>query len=242
MNIDEKIEIPYKLYNLIFYGLEAYNKTDGYVNIALGNVIDVWKEYREEGTSIPTTEELNNCGSYNIDDIYLDDNIFMKSSNIKLDLGAYAKGYVTELVGEYIESKGYDKYLINAGGNIKVGNKYKDSKYVIGLEEPFNTSNIYQKIYVENKSIVTSGSYQRYYEYNGKIYNHIINPYTLFPENYTKSVSIITDDSGYADVLSTYIFLLPIEDGVKVIDTLNDVEAIWYGDKIYYSKGFDNYE
>jgi thiamine biosynthesis lipoprotein len=69
------------------------------------------------------------------------------------------------MAGEYLESKGYTKYLINAGGNVKVGERYKEDKYTVGLEEPFNVSNVYKKIYIENTSVVTSGSYQRYYKY-----------------------------------------------------------------------------
>ncbi len=238
---NKEVEIDSRLFSLIDYGITMYDKTEGYVNIALGNVIDVWKEYREEGKKVPKTYELMDK-NINIKDIYLKDNIFMKKSDIKLDLGAYAKGYVTEKVAEYFEENGCNKYLINAGGNVKVGESYKIGKYSVGLEEPFNTSNIYKTVSVENVSIVTSGSYQRYYEVNGKNYNHIINPKTLFPENFTKSVTVITKDSGYADILSTYLFLLPIEDGLELVNNLDGVEAIWYSDEIYYSEGFNLYE
>ena len=115
-------------------------------------------------------------------------------------------------------------------------------KYKVGLEEPFNTSSVYKTLSVENTSIVTSGSYQRYYEVDGKNYNHIINPKTLFPDNYTKSVTVVTKDSGYADILSTYLFLLPIDDGIELVNSLDGVEAIWYNDEIYYSEGFMQYE
>lgn len=242
LKIDEEIEICNELKDLIDYGIKMYNKTNEYVDIALGNVIDVWKKYREEGTSIPGLFELKTSGGTDINDIILNGNKFKRLSDVKIDLGGYAKGYVTELVGNYLEKEGYNKYLINAGGNVKVGTRYKDTKYLVGLEEPFNETNIYKKINVENTSVVTSGSYQRYYEYNDKNYNHIINPFTLFPENYTKSVTVITKDSGYADILSTYLFLLPIEDGIALVNKLDDVEAIWYSDKIYKSEGFSKYE
>jgi thiamine biosynthesis lipoprotein len=242
LKTNESIEIDSRLSAVINYGLSMYSKTNGYVDIAIGNVVDVWKSYREIGSGVPTLYELMDSGSIKIEDIKLKDNMYSKTSDVKIDLGAVAKGYVTELVGKYIESKGCNKYLINAGGNIKVGNSYKSTKYKIGIETPFNTSKVYKVLNVENTSIVTSGSYQRYYEYNGVIYNHIINPNTLFPENYIKSVTVITKDSGYADILSTYLFLLPIKDGIKYINSLSNVEAIWYADKIYYSDGFDKYE
>jgi thiamine biosynthesis lipoprotein len=242
LKTNESVKIDSRLSDVINYGLSMYSKTNGYVDIAIGNVVDVWKSYREKETGVPTLYELMDSGSIRIEDITLKDNIYNKKSDVKLDLGAVAKGYVTELVGKYIESKGCNKYLINAGGNIKVGDSYKSTKYKIGIETPFDTSKVYKILNVENTSIVTSGSYQRYYEYNEVIYNHIINPNTLFPENYTKSVTVITKDSGYADILSTYLFLLPIKDGIKYINSLDNVEAIWYADKIYYSDGIDKYE
>ena len=242
LKIDEKIEIDSKLFDIIKYGLDMYEKTDGYINIALGNTIDVWKAYRENNDGIPQLFELMTSGSIDIKDVILEDNAYVRKSDVKLDLGAYAKGYVTEIVGKYLESIGIDKYLINAGGNVKTGTSYKKGGYNVGIEEPFNTSNIYKKVHIENKSMVTSGSYQRYYEYEGKNYNHIINPKTLFPENYTKSVTVITSDSAYADILSTYLFLLPISDGIEYVNSLDDVEAIWYSDQIYYSKDFNKYE
>lgn len=241
LKANEKIEIDNKLYDLINYGLEAYKDTSGYVNIAMGNVIDIWKKYREEGKDVPKTYELMNT-NINIKDIVLKDNTFMKKSNIKLDLGSYAKGYVTELVGKYLEEHNCNKYLINAGGNVKVGKSYKSTKFSVGLEEPFNTSNIYKTLSVENVSIVTSGSYQRYYEVDNNIYSHIINPKTLYPDNYTKSVTVITKDSALGDILSTYLFMLPIEDGLKLVNSMDNVEAIWYSDEIYYSESFNIYE
>lgn len=241
LKVNESIEIDSRLSDIINYGIDAYNKTNGYVNIALGNAVDVWKKYREEGKNIPKTYELLNL-NVDIKSINLKDNTFIKKKDVKLDLGSYVKGYVTEIVAKYLEDNECEKYLINAGGNVRVGKSYKSSKYSVGLEEPFNVTNIYDTLLVENMSVVTSGSYQRYYEVDGVNYNHIINPKTLFPDNYTKSVTVVTKDSGYADVLSTYLFLLPIEDGIKIVNSLDEVEAIWYADQIYYSESFNIYE
>lgn len=241
LKVNEEVEIDSRLADLINFGLKAYEDTDGYINIAMGNVIDVWKTYREEGKKVPKTYELMNQ-NINIKNISLDGNKFIKKGKIKLDLGAFVKGYVTEEVGKYFESKGVTKYLINAGGNVKVGESYKIGKYNVGLETPFNTSNIYKTLSVENVSIVTSGSYQRYYEVDNKIYNHIINPKTLYPENFMKSVTVVTSNSAYADILSTYLFLIPIEDGLKLVNSLDGVEAIWNNDAIYYSRDFNIYE
>lgn len=237
----ESIEIDDRLADLIQYGIDAYSKTDGYINIAIGNLVDIWKHYRDDGTKVPTKDELESA-NIDIKNISVKNKVYSKKKDVKIDLGAYAKGYVTEIVGEYLEEQGINKYLINAGGNVKVGSKYNDNLYKVGLEEPFNTSNVYEIINVENKSIVTSGSYQRYYEVDNVIYNHIINPKTLYPDNYTKSVTIICDNSKEADILSTYMFMLPIDRGLEIINNLDGVEAIWYADTIYKSSNFNKYE
>lgn len=243
---DKKVKIEKELYDVIKYSIEAYDKTNGYFNIALGNAIDVWKRYRDQGYGVPAYTELSNVGSLSIRDITLYDNYnISKSSGVKLDLGGISKGYATEVAGEYLESIGLDKYLINAGGNVKAGNHYKNSTYKIGIEEPKKDSNeIYKIVKGNNISVITSGSYERFYEYNGEIYHHIIDPNTLYPTNYFYSVTIITKDSKLGDVLSTSIFLMKLEDGQKYINSLKDVEAIWYGrdGRVYYSEGFKKYE
>ena len=93
-------------------------------------------------------------------------------------------------------------------------------------------------------SVVTSGGYARYYEYNGKRYHHIINPKTQFPPEYSKSVTVITEDSSLGDILSTILFLMPIEEGQEFISEFENVDVIWYTNenKIVTTKGIKKYE
>lgn len=243
LEVNKEVTISKELADLIQYGIDVYNNTNGLVNIAMGNVTGVWKKYINEGTEVPSEKELNNL-NININDIVLEGNKFLKKSDVKLDLGSITKGYVTEEVGNYLESKKIDKYLINAGGNVKVGKSYKDGKYVIGIENPNDTNKMYKKINVENKSVVTSGDYQRYYEVNGIRYNHIINPKTRFPTNNVKSVTVICDNSKDADMYSTYLFLLPLEEALNYVNNKDNLEAVFYvnEDNIITSKGFSSYE
>jgi thiamine biosynthesis lipoprotein len=246
LEINEEITIDKKLYDVIKYGFDYYNESNGLLNIALGNVIDIWKMYRDgikEG--IPTIDELKNSGSISINDLVLgSNNTVSKKSNISLDLGAFAKGYTTELAGKYLESIGIDKYIINAGGNVKVGNHYNNDKYKIGIERPTDTADVYKIVKGNNISVITSGGYERFYEYKGIKYHHIIGASTLFPPQYMLSVTVITNDSARGDAMSTMLFLMPIDKGLEYVNSHNDIEALWYGvdNKVYYSKGFDKYE
>ena len=158
-------------------------------------------------------------------------------------MGAIAKGYATEKVGEYLKEKGISKFIINAGGNVLVGEHYDNSKYKIGLEKPDQTKEIYKVLKLNNTSVVTSGGYERFYTYEGKTYHHIIDYNTMYPANYFKSVTVITKDSGLADTLSTSLFLMSVEDGKKLIKDL-DVDVIWYtiDDEIIKTEGIKGYE
>ena len=240
---DEYLTIDKKLYKLISYGKDLYNKSNGKIDISMGNVIDIWKGYRESQLGIPSINELKYVNYNSINDIILKDNNKIKNNNLNLDLGCFVKGYVTALAGKYLKNNGLNKFIINAGGNVLTGEKVNDL-YKIGLENPDEQGAIYNIVKVENKAVVTSGGYLRYYEYNGKKYHHIIDPDTLYPPNYMKSVTVITDDSGYADFMSTYLYLLPVDDGLKIVNNTDNLEAIWYVDdnNIVKSKGFNKYE
>ena len=245
LEIEEEVTIDKILYEILQYSKEMYKMTDKKLNIALGNPIDVWNEYKKSGNGIPSNEELINSGSHNLDDlILLEHNKIKKVSNIKLDLGAVAKGYATNIVKEKLETRGINKYLINAGGTVVAGKHYADKKYKIGLEDPLDNLNIYKILNVENKSITTSGSYIRNYEYNDKVYHHIIDNDTLYPMDYFKSVSVISDNSALGDVLSTYLFTIPYEEGIEYLKGHKDISVIWYIDKnnIKTFNGVEKYE
>lgn len=239
---NEEAELDPRLSKLINEGIKYHEITNGYINIASSNLIDIWKNYIEKQEGIPTSNELNNA-NININDISLKGNTYSKNNGIKLDLGAFAKGYITELVGNYLEELNVNKYLIDAGGNIKVGDNYKKENYVIGIQNPIKTNEIFTKLNINNLSVVTSGDYQRYYEYNDIRYNHIIDPYTKYPANKFKSVTVVSKNSFLADIYSTYLFLIDLEEGLNIVNNNKNIEAIWYIDEnnIVKSNNF-NYE
>lgn len=245
LEVNEVITIDERLYDILSYSKGVYESSNRGINIALGNVIDVWSLHKENNT-LPTYEELLNSGSNNLDDlVLLDDNQIMKLSDISLDLGAISKGYTTQLVKDILDDYNIDIYLINAGGNVLVGNHYENDLYKVGLENPENTLDIYKILKLENKAVVTSGSYERNYEYEGVIYHHIIDNNTFFPMNYFKSVSVICDDSALADVLSTFLFSISYEEGLDYVNSLDeDIDVIWYidSDNIKVTSGVSWYE
>lgn len=235
---EESIYIDKRLSDIIDLGIEYYDKTDGLFNIASGNLTSVWKSFIDNCDNLPSSSEID--VNTNIDDIVLDGNRYSKYNGVRLDLGGISKGYVTEIVGNYLEDNGIYSYIINAGGNVKVGKAYEKDNYVVGITDPNNTNSIFTKINVNNLSIVTSGDYQRYCEIDDKTYSHIINPVTGYPSDYVRSVTVIGDNSALADIYSTYLYLISVEDGIKIVNSISGIEVIWYidNDNIVRSDGF----
>lgn len=239
---EEYIQIDKDLYDLISYGIFWYDKSNGLLDISLGNITDIWKKYIQSGNGVPSNDELNKANIYNIKDIILKDNSIY-NNHVNIDLGAISKGYTTEKVGQYFESVGINSYLINAGGNVKVGTK-NNANYKIGIQDPDGSkTDVYKVVEGNNISVITSGNYERYYKYNNKIYGHIINPKTLFPSSNIKSITVITNDSALGDAMSTILYLMDIDEAKLYLKDY-DVEATWYvnKDKQYYTDGFDKYE
>ena len=231
LNNDVNYEISTDLLELIKIGYEWDNKTNGLLNINIGNLTKIWHDFRENPIELPNVENIK------IEHLKMDNNKIL-NEKVNIDLGAITKGFVTEKVGEYLEENGITYYLINAGGNVKVGKSNK-GYYNIGIASPISDET-FEIVKEENISVVTSGGYERFYEYDGVMYHHIIDPNTKYPANYMKSVTVIGEDSGLCDILSTTLFLMNIEDGKEFIKDY-DVKVIWFTNDNEIIKS-DNYE
>lgn len=231
LNNDVNYEISDDLMELIKIGYEWDIKTNGLLNINIGNLTKVWHDFRENPIELPDVDNIK------IEHLKLEDNKIL-NDKVSIDLGATTKGYVTEKVGNYLEENGINYYLINAGGNVKVGKSNKDY-YNIGIASPISDET-FEIIKDENISVVTSGGYERFYEYGGVMYHHIIDPNTKYPANYMKSVTVIGEDSGLCDILSTTLFLMDIDEGKEFIKDY-DVKVIWFTNDNEIIKS-DNYE
>lgn len=215
---------------------------------------------------VPSINELKQANQHvDLESIKIDSQkktVYISDNQVSIDLGATAKGYAIELVKQDLIDMGVDNFLLSGGGNVashgerkitKEGDFYLDdcqNKYCVGIQSPqdgnFSHSDEDEDseneavLVVQGESIVTSGDYQRFYkDVNGVRYHHLIDPDTLYPAVHFRSVSIITEDSGYADFLSSAVFLMDYEDGLKLINSLDGVEAIWLLEdgKIRYSNG-----
>lgn len=244
-----------KIIDLLLWGKEAYEISGGRVNIAMGAVLSIWHDAREYGIAnpdsayLPDMETLKEKSAHtDINDLVIDEKastVYFADAEMSLDVGAVAKGYICEKISGFItENKIWQSALINLGGNVKtLGFKNADGKtpYNIGIEDP-NGGHLAVVNAANGVSVVTSGDYQRYYTVNGEKYCHIISPDTLMPAQGIRSVSIISEDSALADVLSTTLFQMQPQDALAFLKTVEGCEAVIMDQngEIYRSEGFED--
>jgi len=215
-------------------------------NPAMGSVLRLWHDARTDGSYVPSMDDLCAAAEHmNYEDIIIDQQagtVFYADPLLQLDLGAVAKGYAAQQVSEKLREAGLESFILNAGGNVICGDAPRDGRaqWTVAVEDVdgFSTR---LKLGMKNLSIVTSGDYQRYFEVDGVRYHHLINPSTLLPASYVRSVSIVHPDSGLSDFLSTTAFLMPYEESRALIESIPDAEATWLlaDGSAYWTDGFE---
>ncbi len=222
--------------------------TDGKVNAAMGSVLQLWHEERETAWDDPRsaclpeyTALLQAAQHTDLDNMIIDEaasSIYLADPQLRLDVGAIAKGWATQRVAQAAP----EGLLISVGGNICAtgGKDTLGTPWVVGIRDPGGGASDYlHTIAVTGGCVVTSGDYQRVYTVDGRPYHHIIDPLTLYPAAYWRAVTVVGSDAGLADALSTALMLLPLEDGLALAEQW-DVEALWVraDGQLFYSDGF----
>lgn len=248
------IKVDKKIIDLLEFAKEMYTKTQGKVNIAMGSVLKIWHRYRQEGlddpknAQLPPEDILREASEHtNIEDVKInktDSTVYFSDSEMSLDVGAIAKGYAAEIVAKWMTGQKYNGYILNIGGNVRiVGERPDGENWKVGIENPdtSDTENPYiEYLELGEMSLVTSGSYQRFYTVDGKNYHHIIDSKTLKPAENFQSVSVLCESSAVADALSTALFCLSYEEGLEVLKHFPKTEVMWVlpnGEKLY-TNGF----
>lgn len=234
------VEVDQKIIDLLLYSIETYELTGGKINIAMGSVLKIWHDHRTAGLAdpdsarVPSIEALQTANRHtSLSDLVVDPanrTVEIKDPLMSLDVGAIAKGYATEQIALAAAKRGTRHLLMSVGGNVRaIGYRNEKGEYWrAGIENPTEESDEFLAILnIHDLSVVTSGSYERYYEVDGRRYHHIIDADTLFPEDDFLSVTVVTSDSGLADVLSTALFCMGFDEGLALVERLDQTEALW---------------
>lgn len=182
--------------------------------------------------NVPTEEQLNSLLSHvDYRNIHIDGNtVTLSDPQAALDLGCIAKGYIADQLKSYLQQQKVSSALLNLGGNLlTIGTKPDGSAFMLGIQRPFATSGqTIAALPVTDASLVSSGIYERYFEADGILYHHLLDPSTGMPRcNDLLSVTILAKSSADADILSTAAFLMGLEKGMAYIESLPDVEAVF---------------
>ncbi len=229
---------------LIRFSLEWQQKTGGAVDITMGPVISIWQDYisryggNNAGATLPEKSRLEDAALLSgINLIELDEQagtVYLTQNGASLDLGAVAKGYATELVVRELQQAGWQNFSISSGGNIRTcGQPQNGKKYwSVGIQDPASGAVLAQQselldvVYANDSSVVTSGDYQRFYMVGNRRIHHIIDPQTLMPADLFRSVTVVTPHSGMADLFSTALFVMDLEEG-RVFAEEHNLGVLW---------------
>ena len=234
------VKVDKKLIDFLLYAKDIYVLTDGATNIAMGAVLRLWHDAREDGIDDPDNAYLPDEGALleaaahtNIENLIIDEQaqtVYLSDPLMSLDVGAIGKGYATERAAELLIERGVTSYALNIGGNIRtIGTKASGDGWITGITNPDKSSEeeFVCRVSIKDISLVSSGDYERFYVVDGKPYHHIIDPKTNMPAEYFSSISIFTKDSALADALSTALFCMSYEDGLALTEKIGGVEVIW---------------
>lgn len=247
----EPVKVKNDTFTIVKKGLEYSKLSEGSFDITIGPLVKLWSIGLPEA-KVPTKDEIVKTipliGYNNLQINEQDKSIFLKQKGMIIDLGGIAKGYTADEISKVLKDNGIKDAIIDLGGNIfAMGQNPNGNPWRIGIQNPFETrGDLVGSINVINKSVVTSGIYERYIEKDGKRYHHILSPFTGYPyDNEIAGITIVSDKSVDGDALSTTVFSKGLEQGMKFVEKLQGIDAIFVtkDKKVYITSGLkDNFK
>lgn len=226
----EPVEVSSALFDFLDEAIRLHTLTRGYTSVALGALTSVWKTAIANAAP-PSEEAIESAAAHtDISSLRLDyvlKTVYFTDDALKLDAGSLAKGYTADVIRNALIEAGCESFLLNLGGTLcAFGQKNDGTNWYGGIQSPDGEGDTGISVNISGRSLSTSGSYHRGFDYGGVRYHHIINPFTKMPETGFLSVSIICASASEADALSTALFSQTYEEGKALADSLG-FEAVW---------------
>jgi len=230
---------------------EVANETGGAFDFTIGPMVKAWgfgydNHIQVDSIIIDSLLQLVGYEKVNI----IDNIVVKQNPNISFDFNAIAQGYSVDIIGEFLESKQINNYLIDIGGEVKAaGQKTNEKPWKVGIEKPAedpnNSRDLTAIIKLEDLSVATSGNYRKFFEENGIRYSHMIDPFTGYPARHNLlSVSIVTNNTALADAYATACMVMGLDESITFIEARDNLEAFFiFTDKnsdydVYATDGF----
>lgn len=245
MNHAEKaVTVSDEIVEIISMARDVSVKSGGAFDITIAPVMDAWGFY-SKNYHVPSDDELDVLlEKVDYSKILLEENTVTVPDGMELDLGGIAKGYTSDRLMELFQREGVHSAIVSLGGNVQAfGRKPDGSLWRVAIQDPEKPDSYIGSLSIENMAVVTSGSYQRYFERDGVTYHHIIDPSEGRPaDNGLSSVTIITESGMLGDALSTALFVLGLDDAVDYWHTYGGFQAVFVDNngKIYITAGLEN--
>ncbi len=229
------VKVKKELFDLISRSIKISEITQGSFDITYASLDEVWY-FDRKMLSLPTKTDISNSVSkIGYENIILDrknQTVFLKLRGMKIGFGAIGKGYAADKAKDILIKRNVKSGIINAGGDLTAwGEKPSGKDWMVAIVNPLNKNKVFSWLPINDKSIVTSGSYERFIKFNGKSYSHIIDPRSGYPIDGILSVTIIAEKAELADALATSVFVLGENVGLDLINQLPGVDCIIINDK-----------
>ncbi|MBF0254102.1 MAG: FAD:protein FMN transferase [Candidatus Omnitrophica bacterium] len=242
----EPVQVKSSTYELIKRSAVYSQMTGGAFDVTIYPLVEFWKDAEKQGT-YPKVAEVNNQKikvNYTNLGFIKPDEILLTQAGMKVDLGGVAKGYAVDEVARILLKGGIRDFMIDAGGDMYCrGGRGGERGWPIGIQDPTREGGIIGVLDMVDMAVTTSGDYSRYYTINGKRLSHIIDPRTGYPQERATSATVITPSAEEADALSTALCVLGGPEGIALIETIPNAEALIVENhegtlKTYRSTGF----
>ncbi|EGT5619909.1 FAD:protein FMN transferase [Clostridium perfringens] len=244
-NVEKGFNVNNETLSIINRSLYYSELSNGNFDISIQPLLKLWN-FKSEKKSIPSQKDIDECLKLvNYKNILIDrNNIKLRKKGMSIDLGGIAKGYIANKIKEYLISEGVNSGIINLGGNVLcIGKKENGESFKVGIQKPFSErGEVLGVLEICDKSVVSSGIYERFFKKDNKVYHHIINPKNGKPfENDLVQVTIISDDSMDGDALSTIALSFGEKEGMNLINSIDGVEGIFINKNgnIRFTKNFE---
>lgn len=227
----QSVQVDEETIELIKKGLYYSEISNGSFDITIAPLSELWDIKNNPG-NIPDAASIEEAKSHvDYRKVKVEGNtVTLEDPKAAIDLGGIAKGFIADKLKAYLEGEGIEHGQIDLGGNLlTIGSKTDGSDFHIGIQKPFaKTNEAITTVDIHDQSVVSSGTYERYFKKDGKIYHHLLDPKTGYPfDNGLLQVTIISDQSVDGDGLSTTCFALGLEEGTKLIESLDNIQAIF---------------
>jgi len=236
------VKVDKELFDLIARSIKISELTSGAFDISYASMDKIWK-YDGSMKKLPTEDEVaSSVIKVGYKNIILDaqnQTVFLKKEGMKIGFGAIGKGYAADKAKQLLISTGVTAGIMNASGDLTTwGNQPDGTPWMVGITNPLNKDKVFSWFPLDQNAVVTSGSYEKFVEFKGKKYTHIIDPRTGWPASGLASVTIFAPKAELADALATSVFVMGRETGIDFVNQLPGVECVIVDDqgKIYESE------